>query len=293
MSRIAIFSDVHGNLPALEAVLEDLQELEVGEVLVGGDLVGRGPEGDAVARRIRETGWRCIRGNHEDYLIDFRRGRVPDEWQISGEWAAARWMAGELSEEILCWLEELPEQLLAQSLPGLRLVHGSPCSANEGLGPWCSDQELAQHLSEIDEKLLVCAHTHRPMDRSIGGGRVVNIGSVGLPFNRDTRAQYAIFQRTGSDHWEVERRRVPYALDETLAIYETSGFLAEGGATAQLLFMELEHAAPFLVPFIEWSRALGREPDETAIPDFLDFYELDQPFSLLFQRLKELQPPPQ
>ena len=78
MSRVAIISDVHGNVPALEAVLEDLERRPVDEVIVGGDLVGRGPEGSKVVARIRATGWPNVRGNHEDYLLGFRRGRVPD-----------------------------------------------------------------------------------------------------------------------------------------------------------------------------------------------------------------------
>jgi diadenosine tetraphosphatase ApaH/serine/threonine PP2A family protein phosphatase len=144
--------------------------------------------------------------------------------------------------------------LRASVASGLLLVHGTPHSNNEGLGVWSTDDELTRHLGLVEERVLVCAHTHRPMLRELPGGLVVNVGAVGLPFNRDRRAQYAIFER-GPSGWEVEFRQVPYDLGRTFAVYESSGFLAHGGVTAQLLRMELEHAAPFLVPFLEWCRA--------------------------------------
>ena len=77
MGSIAILADVHGNVPALEAVLADLERHPVDEVLVGGDLVGRGPQGRRAVAMIRATGWPCVRGNHEDYLLGFRHRRVP------------------------------------------------------------------------------------------------------------------------------------------------------------------------------------------------------------------------
>ena len=105
-------------------------------------------------------------------------------------------------------------------------MHGTPESANAGLGPWTSDEELRQHLQSVDAEVLICGHTHRPMDRRLPEGRVVNVGSVGLPFNRDPRAQYALFRRR-SDDWEVELRQVEYDRAEIYRIYQRSGFLAE------------------------------------------------------------------
>lgn len=85
MSRIAIIADIHANVPALEAVLADIETVGVDEVLVNGDLVGRGPSGSAVVDRIRELGWRSTRGNHEDYHLQFRREEVPEEWLTAEE----------------------------------------------------------------------------------------------------------------------------------------------------------------------------------------------------------------
>lgn len=272
MSRkIAILADIHGNVPALQATLSDIKAQQVDEVLVGGDLVGRGPQGSEVTKTIRERGWSCVRGNHEDYLLSFRRGEVPADWHEGSQWSALRWMAAELSEQDISYIETLPFSVASPAVSGLRLVHGSPTSHCEGLAPWSTDEELERHLAGLGECLLVCAHTHRPMCRRVRGGLVVNVGAVGLPFNGDRRAQYAILHHNGGD-WQVEFRQVQYDLDRILAIYESSGFLAAGGVTAQLLRLELEHSAPFLVPFLKWAAARNLPAEAAQIESFLEFH---------------------
>jgi putative phosphoesterase len=283
--RIAILADIHGNLPALEAVLEDLKQAQVDEVLVGGDLVGRGPEGSGVIGRIRALGWPAISGNHEEYLLSFRQGKVPEPWLEEEEWAASRWMAAELSSEDVKYIANLPFSL---ARPGLRLVHGSPTSNRQGIGPWTGADKLAEHWDSVAEDVLVCAHTHRPLRRRVRGGLVVNVGSVGLPFNGDQRAQYAILERDVEGAWEVERRRVAYDLDRIFEIYERSGFLAEGGVTAHLLRLELEHAAPLLVPFLEWAKSAGIPPLSRQLARFLDFHRPGEPLEDFFARLRQL-----
>ena len=281
MTRVAILADIHGNVPALEAVVDDLASQAVDEVLVGGDLVGRGPQGSAIVQRIRALGYPAIGGNHEDYLLGFRRDEISDAWRTAEEWAASRWMAAELDDDDDAYLSDLPFTIRR---PGLRLIHGSPRSNREGIGPWTPDGEMRDHLAEIEEGLLVCAHTHRALIRELDCGTVVNVGSVGLPFNRDRRAQYAIFTG-GPEGWHAELRQVPYDLDRIYEIYETSGFLAEGGVTARLLRMELEHATPILVPFIEWARTTGTEVVSDQIEPFLRVFEPGQSLREFFAGL--------
>ncbi len=292
MIRVAVLADIHGNLPALEAVIEDIASQQPDEVLVGGDLVGRGPCGKDVVQRVTDMGWRSVRGNHEDYLLAFRHQRVRSHWLTAPEWAAARWMAGELGEVAASTLEGLPLTLLSELAPELRVVHGTPRSNSEGIGPWTSHEQVEAHFSTVAEPVLVCGHTHRPLECRLPDGLVVNVGAVGLPFNRDRRAQYALFQM-GHDGVEVEFRQVAYDLDRTFSDYETSGFLSHGGATARLLLMELELAAPFLVPFIEWARARGVRPLESEVGAFREFYDPDESFRAFSCRLKELEDPSQ
>jgi putative phosphoesterase len=286
MTRIAILADIHGNIPALEAVLADIASQAVDEILIGGDLVGRGPQSSAVVHRVRELGLAAISGNHEDYLLSFQRGEIPDAWRTSQEWAAARWMAAELDAEAAAYIGTLPFSIVREDL---HLVHGTPSSNRQGLGPWTSDEDLLAMQAQIEENVLVCAHTHRPLVRETDRGLAVNVGSVGLPFNRDQRAQYAVLTRGGRWGWEVELRQVPYDLAKIFAIYKATGFLEAGGATSRLLRLELEHAMPILVPFIEWVRLRGVEGTVDELEPFYRFHPPGTPLQDFFERLQALE----
>lgn len=269
MRRVAILGDIHGNLPALDAVLAHVRAQPVDEVLVSGDLVGRGPAGTAVTERIMATGWRSVRGNHEDYTLAFKRDHIEDAWRHEEEWAASRWMGAELSDEAADWLEALPLDLHSSVAPTLWLTHGTPASNRDGLMPETPDRVLEDHLDTSGQRVILCGHTHRPMHRSLGDRHVINVGSVGLPFNRDTAAQYAIVT-IDEGHLDVAFQRVPYDVDETLRWYERSGFLEEGGITSTLLAMELRHASPCLVPFLAWARRTEHPATRASLPVFLE-----------------------
>ncbi len=290
--RIAILADIHGNLPALEAVLADIEAQAPDEVLVGGDMVGRGPQGSAVVHEIRKRGWVSIRGNHEEYLLGFRRQEVPPEWMDLEEWSASRWMAAELSQDDVDYLGTLPFSVRSEVIPEVLLTHGSPAATSDGLGPWTRSSKLDRLLDGIEESVLVCGHTHRPMIRKLDHGLVVNVGSVGLPFNGDRRAQYAIFSsESGSSEsggCDAELRQVDYDLEATLDIYRETGFLDAGAVTAQLLKLELLHATPFLVPFLKWAQAIGVQAEASRLQEFLDFYEPDEPLRDFFLRIQDL-----
>ena len=286
-TRIAIIADIHGNPPALEAVVADVEAQGVREVLVAGDLVGRGPRGGEVVTRIADLGWPTIRGNHEDYLLSFRRGTIPDAWRGAQEWAASRWMAAELDDAHIDFIDALPLTMASAHAPPLRIVHGSPRGYNDGIGTWTTDAQLQAHLDAVEEDVLVCAHTHRPMIREAARGLVVNVGSVGLPFNGDVRAQYAIFT-LDEGRWSAELRQVAYDREAFLASYQSTGFLAEGAITALLLEREVRFARPYLVPFLAWAGALGVEPVAEALPDFDSLYQPGMATSVFFGLLDGL-----
>ena len=269
MSRIAVISDIHGNLPALEAVMEDLNRCSPDEVLVAGDLVGRGPGGRQVVERIAATGWRVLRGNHEDLLLLIRTGSMPANLEGTAMGAAAQWMAHELDDQSAEFVSDLPFSLRSELSPqALLVVHGSPSGVSDGLGPWTSDALLEDHVRATEAEVLVCAHTHRPLDRRFADGRVVNIGAVGLPFNRLPKAHYAIFDTSGEEV-QVERRVVDYDIEATVDTYRRSGFADHSPVIAALLEREVREARPHLVSFIEWTALRERPQDEAALDEFL------------------------
>ena len=274
MNRVAVIADIHANLFALDAVLDDIDELGVDEIVVNGDLVGRGPQGSAVVERVMERGLRSSRGNHEDYTLSMRRAQVEREWLEAPQWACARWMAAELAAEHAAFLDSLPFTITSRVEPQLRLFHGSPQSYNEGIGPWSDAATIENHWRSIDETVLVVAHTHRAMRWSVANGLVVNVGSVGMPFNGDWRAQYAVFEGSG-DEFEVSIRRVEYDREALLHYYRTSGFWDEGNAMARLLAIEIQTARSHLVPFVKWSEHRGTPPVLEHLDEFLSAYQPD------------------
>jgi predicted phosphodiesterase len=272
MSRIAIFSDVHGNAPALDAVLRDIDSQGVDEVLVGGDLVGRGPEGSKVIDHIRRRGLRSVRGNHEDYLVTYRHRDSKNADFSAPHWACLRWMAEELTTEDISYISALPFTLQSTVDPQVCVFHGTPESNARGIGPWTAEEKIRHHLERLEGKVLVCAHTHRSFGFSWNGKHLINTGSVGLPFNGDPRAQYVIV--TGSDgQYDVEFRKVEYSREKLLSIYQESGFLEAGDVTARLLELEVVHARPFLVPFLKWCQNEDLQPLLETVPLFVERYD--------------------
>ncbi len=287
MNRIAVIADIHANPFALEAVLADIADRGVDETVVAGDLVGRGPLGSSVVQRVQSENLKSVRGNHEDYMIAFKNREVPEEWLEIPEWSCARWMAAELSEDDYLFIESLPFTMTAEADSNIRIVHGSPRSNNEGIGPWTDRESLVEHLDSVEEPVLVCAHTHRPGVWQVDERMIVNVGSVGLPFNKDSRAQYALFEGAGST-WDVELVKVDYDRQQLLEAYDSTGFLAEGGATSLLLKREVEEATPFLVPFLRWAEVVDVRPTPDAIPEFLDFHRPDLSLREQYERLMAL-----
>lgn len=290
MNRIAILADIHGNRPALEAVISDIQQQGVDGVRVGGDLVGRGPQGSEVVHRIRELKWPSIMGNHEEYLLGFIRKTVQKEWWTEDIWAASRWMAHELDAEAVRYIEALPFTLTPPTDKPFRLFHGSPKSHSEGIGAWTSDEVCLSHLGSMQESALVCGHTHRPLLREFEEGVIVNVGSVGLPFNGDWRAQYAIVHRDSPAlPWTATFRQVEYDREEFLRVYETSGFLRGGHTTALLLKYEVETARPFLVPFLIWHKKKELEPTFENLDVFLEQWDPTLPIAELMKQLNRVE----
>jgi len=196
---LAILYDVHGNLPALEAVLGDAALAGADRYLLGGDyaLFGAWPA-ETVARLEALRGATWIRGNGERWTAD------PRQAPLEPVQAAARACAEALGEETVARLAALPAEAVVD---GVRYVHGSPGSDLVGLLPEPAADEH-QLLAEVRERRLVAGHTHLPFERvSAGGIALLNPGSVGMPFDGDPRASYALLHDEGA----VERRRVRYA----------------------------------------------------------------------------------
>jgi predicted phosphodiesterase len=197
--RIALFSDVHGNLEALDAVLGDIASHDIAEMYCLGDLVGYGPDPAGVIERVRTLGIPTICGNYDDGIGN-RRGECgcyyATEQAKSDGAASYAFTDGALVDADHAWLAALPDEIRF-SHAGVRvlLAHGSPRKINEYLLPDRSDAQLARLASKADADVVCVGHVHIPYHRAIetdaGAVHYVSSGSVGKPKDGDPRAGWA------------------------------------------------------------------------------------------------------
>ncbi len=210
--RIAILTDIHGNLPALEAVLG---EVDADVILVGGD-VASGPFPVEALERLRALGLRVhfVRGN-ADRVLDYVGANDGEVWVQSRLWVAER-----LGEERLAFLAQLPLDLTldVEGVGPIRFCHGSPGSDEQVITRVTSDERLRALLAGVEERTVVCGHTHIQFDRVVGGIRVLNAGSIDAPYE-GRRGAYRL--ELGP---EVTFRRTEYDVEAAVAAISATGY---------------------------------------------------------------------
>lgn len=240
MNRITIFGDIHANLPALEAALQDMDARGLTHLYCLGDLVGYGTFPNEVVNLIRQRGIPTLMGNYDQGVgnnsADCGCAYKTDVDRRRGELSIA-WSNAQTSDENKTFLRDLPAHLPLQvgDLKVL-LVHGSPRKVNEYLFEDRPDDTFERIMDVAQADVLVCGHTHLPYHKVLPSGRhVINAGSVGKPKDHDPRAGYITLTITGRDV-QVEFIRVPYDVERTAQAIEATP--AEGGMPhyfAQLL----------------------------------------------------------
>ena len=192
--RVAALYDVHANVPALEAVLADVERERVDTIVFGGDLTW-GPEPSEALTIVRSLPHaRFVCGNCD---------REPDEWERS-----------RLSAEDVAFLQGLPESV---ELDAVLYCHATPRSDEEIVTPATSDEDLAEILRGVEQQAVIAGHTHMQQDRQIGTVRFVNAGSVGLPYEGELAAFWALV-----DDGEIELRKTSLEVDRVAAAFRRS-----------------------------------------------------------------------
>lgn len=232
MARIGVFSDVHANLAALNAVLDRLDQAGCEQLVCGGDTVGYGSSPGECIHILQDRQIPCVLGNHDQYvtlLMDERVSRLRDDVRVSVEWTQNALDMGDLR-----WLAQLPMRI---DLPDLTIVHGA-----FGHRHWTyltNEQALSYNFAHQDVPLAFCGHSHVPIvsytveDSSPvvrylkdttsvpDAGKVIfNVGSVGQPRDHDPRAMCVVFD---TETRCVEPSRVPYDIEATQDLMRRTG----------------------------------------------------------------------
>ena len=291
--RIALLADVHGNLPALHAVMAELETLQPDHVILDGDLINAVPFSAEVIDLVRVQNWAVVRGNHEFYYLDFGTERALPGAGDPQRWGQLHWLVEHITPAQGQYLGMLPDDCTLY-LPGtqpLRVTHGVPERNRVGFYNEQPDEMIASELGAVLERTLVSAHTHVQVDRHVGipdvgepdlyvdphssrrlqtpgyerRWHVVNPGSVGLPLNADPGAQFALLESVPEEvepgGWRAAHFSVRYDRRPALEAYASSGMLEAGGAMTQLFYWELVTAQPEIILFYHWARANGHSPD--------------------------------
>jgi putative phosphoesterase len=206
--RVAALSDVHGNIPALQAVLAEVPD-DVDLIVFTGDVTW-GPEPQATVDIVQSLGPRavCVRGNADRAVVELaRHGR---EHKLPRD----PWMPGQHSEAAIDFLASFAFNAVVEieGLGAVRFCHGSPRKDTEVVTPVTSEERFAALSADVPERVIVTGHTHIQFDRAVAGRRSVNPGSVGLPYHLGSpgTAYWALF---GPD---VELRQTRYDVDEAV-----------------------------------------------------------------------------
>ena len=217
--RIAVLSDVHGNLTAFDAVLADIDARGITTVLNLGDVAGKGPRGSATIARSRERCAVTVRGNWDDFL------------PVSGqhEDPAIRWWHDELTDEDRSWLAGLPlSHDLVLAGRRVRLFHASATSVYTRVHFHHTDEEFAGMFATTEltgdgpePTVVVYGDVHDAYVETFRGRTLVNVGSVGNPLD-ETTASYVILEGAG-DVFSLQIVRVPYDVEAELAVAEAAG----------------------------------------------------------------------
>jgi predicted phosphodiesterase len=191
--RVAALYDVEGNLPALEAVLSEVERERPDAIVVGGDIV-TGPMPSEALNRLRGLEQvHFLRGNADRWVVEVRGGERPDGVPDDVVGALA-WTAEQLSDEQIDFLAGLP-QTITLDVDGLDQVcfcHATPRDDNEIFTERTPGEAVAEMLAGTTEATIVCGHTHMQFDRRIGRWRVVNAGSVGVPWDDGREPRWAV-----------------------------------------------------------------------------------------------------
>lgn len=315
--RLAVLADIHGNLPALQAVQTELERLQPDFVVLNGDLINPMPFNNGVVDVVRASDWAVVRGNHEFYLLDFGTDRAPRGADDSERWGSLHWLVQRVGKEQANYLAALPDELRLQ-FPGaqpIRVAHGVPGRNRVGFYQDMPAEKVIPAIDTIEEPNIISAHTHVQVDRQLykpdpadpltdphesdalfregnaaqlsgpegasirpqsDPGRdncrhwhLMNPGSIGLPLNGDTAAQFALMQSVPGNEqpggWQVQHHRVPYDRRPVLEAFSTEGLLEAGGVIAQLFYWELVTAEPEIINYFRWCWANGHDPDAEDI----------------------------
>jgi putative phosphoesterase len=223
--KLAVFSDIHGNIQGLRAVLQDIESRGADIVWCGGDLVGYGANPGQVIEEIQRRGIPTIMGNYDDGIGYFRIAcgcDYADEAAMERGQRSIAWTKEQTNEAHKAYLCSLPYRL-QREIDGHQvvLVHGSPERLNEYLFAEVEEPVFQKHLASTGADIMIFGHTHKPFHKVVDGKHLVNAGSAGKPKHGNPNATYVMLEITTAGV-QVEIIAVPYDYESAARAIEAT-----------------------------------------------------------------------
>ncbi|MBZ0305920.1 MAG: metallophosphatase family protein [Anaerolineae bacterium] len=268
MTRLAILTDIHANLPALEAVIEDMKAFTPDHVIAAGDLVNIGPFSAQVMERITGLKWAAIRGNHEFYLLDYGTARQPVSWK---NWTLPPWLQAQL-KNWHSYIAAMPDELTLyyRDAPPIRIVHGLPGTPWKAIDPLTPEAQIREWLNDVQETTYVAGHYHLAFERQLDPWHILNPGSLGVPLDGIPKANYLILDGN-TNGWKATFRRVEYDIEAVLTEFRRQRFVEKYGAVAYTIVLQFTTARPTINAFLRWhdDHYVGQEMTIAQVDEFL------------------------
>jgi putative phosphoesterase len=223
---IAFMSDIHGNLPSLEAAVTDAESHGAEQIIVAGDITGYGPFPNDVCSFLKKKCISAIMGNYDQKVIEvMKQGMDATDGMKKKKQEILIWTLKHISAQNRRYLSGLPQHLDMKTTGGEKIlvVHGSPVSMDDTIYPSITKRGLKEKIGDAHPEILVCGHTHIPFVKHIDGILVVNCGSTGYPVDGDPRPSYSLVQTKSGAAPSGRIIRFDYDIGRTIrAIEKTS-----------------------------------------------------------------------
>ena len=244
--KVAVITDVHGNLGALEAVLAHIARQDVDQMVVAGDTVNILPHSKACWDLVRSLGCPVLKGNHELYIYTYDTPEADPAW-TQERFRGLAWIRSQFSADDLNAMRQLP---LTYELPGLLVTHASSRSVFDSVDQTTPTEKLNEMFTPA--RFVVRGHNHSWLERRWGGRTLVTVASCGLPLQGRLEAQYALL--TKKERWHYEKQFVPYDRDAALASLDAH-YMKMMGPLGHIFKRELatgrDHLSPFFLQHLE------------------------------------------
>lgn len=275
--RIAILADIHGNLPAFEAVLDHIAQQNVDQIIIAGDIVNGSPDSDKCWRLAKSLNCPMVRGNHERYVFDYGTPNADPAW-VSERFSSVRWVIAQLTDDERQELADLPMALRLPELPDLLITHASPRSDQDSLKAYTLDHAVAEMFGSVAEQTIVRGHNHLEYTHNWRGKEIITVGTAGHPLDGNSAARYSILERQDK-RWHHTAYAIPYDLERTIQRFHETNYLEEAYPMGRLFLREVSTASHTIVPFLRlyfrWQEEDPNGLGALSLADAIDhFFEL-------------------